>query len=101
MSDESIDLIRKMLDRDLSTRPTMAQVIAHPVLPFLGLVLHVVVLRCHSIGLGGCTLEQVNVEEYMFWGMCQHNGGVFLEFGYIGVIIDGRHQRLGILSWKL
>ena len=36
MSDESIDLIRKMLNRDLSTRPTMAQVIAHPVLPYLG-----------------------------------------------------------------
>jgi serine/threonine protein kinase len=31
MSDDSIDLIRKMLDRDLSTRPTMAQVLTHPV----------------------------------------------------------------------
>lgn len=31
MSDDSIDLIRKMLDRDLSTRPTMAQVLDHPV----------------------------------------------------------------------
>jgi serine/threonine protein kinase len=33
MSDESIDLIRKMLDRDLATRPTMAKVLVHPVLP--------------------------------------------------------------------
>jgi serine/threonine protein kinase len=35
MSDDSIDLIRKMLDRDLSTRLTMSQVLAHPVLPSL------------------------------------------------------------------
>ena len=32
MSEDSIDLIQKMLDRDLSTRPTMSQVLAHPVL---------------------------------------------------------------------
>lgn len=31
MSEDSIDLIQKMLDRDLSTRPTMSQVLAHPV----------------------------------------------------------------------
>jgi serine/threonine protein kinase len=31
MSEDSIDLIRKMLDRDLTTRPTMSQVLAHPV----------------------------------------------------------------------
>jgi protein-serine/threonine kinase len=31
MSDDSIDLIQKMLDRDLSTRYTMAQVLTHPV----------------------------------------------------------------------
>lgn len=35
MSEESIDLIQKMLDRDLSTRYTMSQVLKHPVfLPF-------------------------------------------------------------------
>lgn len=31
MSEDSIDLIRKMLDRDLSTRPTMTEVLKHPV----------------------------------------------------------------------
>jgi serine/threonine protein kinase len=31
MSEDSIDLIRKMLDRDLATRPTMTEVLKHPV----------------------------------------------------------------------
>jgi serine/threonine protein kinase len=31
MSEDSIDLIQKMLDRDLSTRLTMSRVLAHPV----------------------------------------------------------------------
>jgi len=52
MSDESIDLIRKMLDRDLSTRPSMSQVLAHPVLSKRPSNLTVVVvLRCYWIGL--------------------------------------------------
>ena len=33
MSDDSIDLIQRMLDRDLSTRYTMKEVLAHPVFP--------------------------------------------------------------------
>jgi len=70
MSDESIDLIRNMLDRDLSTRPTMAQVLAHPVLPLLALILRVVVLGCHSVGLDGRALENVNAESIYVLGMC-------------------------------
>lgn len=38
MSDESIDLIQRMLDRDLSTRYTMKQVLTHPVFSILSFV---------------------------------------------------------------
>jgi len=38
MSDESIDLIQRMLDRDLSTRYNMKQVLTHPVFSILSFV---------------------------------------------------------------
>jgi len=57
MSDDSIDLIRKMLDRDLSTRPTMAEVLTHPVLSSRKLSKHLVVRRCDRTGLDWSTLD--------------------------------------------
>ena len=78
MSDESIDLIQKMLDRDLSTRPIMAQVLAHPVLLHLNLLLSVVVLRRHPVGLDGCALEKLIAGEvYDLGGNAQTQRGVF------------------------
>lgn len=99
MSDESIDLIRKMLDRDLSTRPTMAQVLAHPVSFPSNLLLRVVVLRRHRVGLERCALKQViSGGIYDLGGLRKHKGVYLKEFGYIGVIIDSRHR---VYVWHL